>query len=142
MMSLNVENCYRCGRVHLKNLYGLCPNCLKEIEMQYEKCLKYLRDNRKCSINELSEATEVPIKQITKFIREGRLSLKGNPNMTYDCEVCGAQIRENVMCESCRTRLAKDALGAKEDEVRKKKQAEEESQATFKIKDRLQDRLK
>jgi flagellar operon protein (TIGR03826 family) len=140
-MSLNLDNCQRCGKVYMKNNYGLCGNCMKEIDQQYDKCLKYLREYRTCSINELSEATEVSHRQITKFIREGRISIKGNPNMTYDCEVCGTQIRENTMCEACRSKLAKETNQMYEDENRKKLQDSQTNRTAYNIQDRLKDRL-
>jgi flagellar operon protein (TIGR03826 family) len=139
-MSLNVANCPRCGKVYMKNSYGICGNCIKDMDMQYEKCLKYLREYRTCSINELSEATGVTHQQITKFIREGRISIKGNPNMSYACDVCGTSIRENSMCEPCRSKLAKDTNNMFGDEARRKSIQEQESQASYKIKDRLKDR--
>ncbi|NOU95081.1 flagellar protein [Paenibacillus sp. LMG 31456] len=139
-MSLNVDNCQRCGKVYIKNTYGICGNCIKSIDLQYEKCLKYLREYRSCTINELSEATEVSVGQITKFIREGRISIKGNANMSYDCEVCGTQIREHTMCEPCRSRLAKETNQMREDETRKKIQEVQSHKATYNIRDRLNDR--
>jgi hypothetical protein len=66
-----------------------------------------LRKNRGATIYEVSEAAEVSMKQITKFIREGRISLFDAPNMSYPCEVCGLLIRDNHMCEACRTKLVK-----------------------------------
>ncbi|TDF93596.1 flagellar protein [Paenibacillus piri] len=139
-MSLNVANCHRCGKVYVKNNYGMCGSCIKDIDQQYEKCLKYLREYRSCSINELSEATGVTIGQITKFIREGRISIKGNPNMFYDCEVCGTSIREHTMCEPCRSRLAKETNQLQEDEMRRKIQDVLDSKASYNIRDRLKDR--
>lgn len=141
-MSMNVANCHRCGKIYIKNLNGMCPNCVRDIEQQYDKCFKYLREYRSCTIDELNEATEVPVKQIAKFIREGRISIKGNPNMFYLCEVCGAQIREHTICEPCRSRLAKETSQMKEDDKRKEEQQELENQASFKIRDRLQNRSK
>ncbi|UUZ91222.1 hypothetical protein LJK87_36820 [Paenibacillus sp. P25] len=141
-MSLNVANCDRCGKVYIKNIHGMCPNCIKEIEGQYERCIKYLRENRACNINELSEAVEVPVKQIVKFIREGRISIKNHENMSYECEVCGEPIRENTMCESCRSRLAKEASNLQEDERRKQRLEEDKNRVSFNIKDRLQNRIK
>jgi flagellar operon protein (TIGR03826 family) len=141
-MALNVDNCPRCGKVYVINAQRLCHNCIKDIEQQYEKCVKYLRDNRSCTLQELSDATDVPIKQISKFIREGRISIKDNPNMSIDCEVCGAPIREGIMCESCRSRFVKEADKLAEDGQRKQQAQEKYEGMSFKIKDRLQDRLK
>ncbi|HZG87384.1 TIGR03826 family flagellar region protein [Paenibacillus sp.] len=116
-MSLNVTNCPKCGRLMAKGPRPLCPNCHQEIEAQFDKCWKYLRDNRKCTLGELSEATGVSTAQITKFIREGRISIAELPNLSYECEVCGTSIREGKMCESCRQRLVRDvnAMKASED---------------------------
>lgn len=139
-MSMNVANCPRCGRIFVKGLNEICPNCKKEIDLQYEKCLKFLRDNRGTTINELSEATEITIRQITKFIREGRISLLNAPNMSYPCEVCGTLIRDNTICESCRSKLARDVTNSNEDEVRRQEQARQDNQAGYNIKDRLKDR--
>jgi len=139
-MSLNVDNCPRCGKIYVKNTYGLCASCIKDIDQEYEKCLKYLRENRTCYIQELSEATGVSVKQITKFIREGRISIQNNPNMSYHCEVCNAPIRVHTICDSCRSKLAKDASNMREDEQRKQAQVEESNRMSFNIKDRLRDR--
>ncbi len=134
-MSLNIENCPRCKKIYAKNTFGMCGNCLKEIEQEYEKCTKYLRENRKCTLNELSEATEVSIKQISKFIREGRISIANAPNMEYACEVCGARIREGSMCDSCRSRLSKDVKHLHEDENRRAVlRNSSEVKATYQIK--------
>ena len=121
-MTLNVTNCPKCGRLMQKGIRTVCPNCHQEIEAQYEKCLKYLRENRRCSLGELSEATGVSTGQITKFIREGRISIAELVNMSYECEVCGASIREGHLCEACRSRLVKDVRNMREDEQRRAQQ--------------------
>lgn len=139
-MSLNVANCSRCGKVYLKNNYGMCTNCIKDIETEYEKCLKFLRENRTCTVQELSDETGVDMKQIVKFIREGRISIKNNPNMTYGCDVCGSQIREHTICEPCRARLSKEAQNLQEDELRKSELRAKEKQTIFNIRDRLQEK--
>jgi flagellar operon protein (TIGR03826 family) len=134
-MSLNVGNCPRCGRVFAKGLRDVCNECYKDIEKQYEICVQYLRENRGCHIDQLSNDTEVSVRQITKFIREGRISLIGAPNLAYPCDSCGTYIRESTMCESCRDRLKGDWKRVQQDSSRK--QAEEpKKQAGFEIKDR------
>lgn len=109
---MNVDNCPRCGRLYVKNIMDLCQPCIKELEKQYEVCVEYLRKNRGTNIQELSDATEISIKEITRFIREGRISIANAPNMMLPCEVCGTLIREGHMCDSCRTRLSKDLSNA------------------------------
>lgn len=142
-MSLNVANCPRCGRIFVKNPHGVCPACVKEIDLQYEACVKYLRDNRGCNIQELSDATEVPYRQIVKFIRDGRISIMNAPNMSYPCESCGTLIREGTICEPCRQRLSKDIRHVTEDDKRREEQeASKEQHTIYNIKDRLNNRNK
>jgi flagellar operon protein (TIGR03826 family) len=139
-VSLNVANCPRCGRVFVKGIQEICPNCLKEIELQFDKCSKYLRENRGSILKDLSEATEVPIRQIIKFIREGRISIKNLPNMGYPCESCGNDIREGQICDPCRSKLAKDMTNTQEDEARRLERLRQDSKLSYNIQDRLKDR--
>ncbi|WP_394297957.1 flagellar protein [Gordoniibacillus kamchatkensis] len=124
----------------MKGIHEYCPSCMKDIEEQYEKCYKYLRENRQSTFPELSEATGVSIRQITKFVREGRISLANHPNMSYECEVCGAAIREGAMCDSCRQKLLKDASHVLQDSQKKLEQQKSDLQKSFNIKDRLRER--
>ncbi|RJG24844.1 TIGR03826 family flagellar region protein [Paenibacillus thiaminolyticus] len=104
---MELGNCPRCGRLFAKAFRDICPACLKEIEQEYERCVAYLREQQHASMHELSEETKVSPRQITQFIREGRISEYQAPNLAYDCEVCGNPIREGHMCEPCRTRLVR-----------------------------------
>ncbi|MEF2968072.1 TIGR03826 family flagellar region protein [Paenibacillus sp. M1] len=114
---MNLGNCPRCGRLFAKNFRDICPSCVKEIEQEYEKCVKFLREEKTATIQEVADATEVSIRQITKFIKEGRISIANNPNMMYPCEVCGVLIREGNMCDSCRGRLTRDLSAAAREEA-------------------------
>nr|WP_285855381.1 TIGR03826 family flagellar region protein [Paenibacillus cellulositrophicus] len=105
---VELANCPRCGRLFAANFRDICPNCIKEIEREYEICVDYLREQKGANIQELSEATGVSVKQITSFVREGRISVVNAPNLMYPCEVCGTLIREGHMCDSCRTRLTRE----------------------------------
>lgn len=109
---MNLDNCPRCGRLYVKNPSGVCLPCIKELEHEYEICVNYLRENKGTNIQELSDATGISIKEITRFIREGRISIANAPNMMYPCEVCGTLIRDGHMCDSCLTRLRKDLTNA------------------------------
>lgn len=122
---MTLDNCPRCGRLFAKNFRDVCPNCMKEIDQEYERCAEYLRKNKGAYITELAEETGVSIKQITKFIREGRISIMDAPNMTYPCESCGTMIRDSHLCDGCRTRLVKDTNELRFAEEREKKQEQE-----------------
>ncbi|UFJ40063.1 flagellar protein [Brevibacillus humidisoli] len=103
-MSLgNLANCSRCDTLFVKKLRDVCPKCYQEIEQEYDRCAKFLRkrENRGATIYQLSDATDVSVKQITKFIREGRISVLDNPNLGYPCESCGTMIRAGNLCETC-----------------------------------------
>lgn len=118
-MQLNIANCPRCGRVYNQTLGDVCPRCNKDIDKEYEQCANYLREHRGATMTELSEATEVSIRQITKFIREGRISIADSPNLGYPCESCGTMIREGKLCETCHHRISKTIANFHEDERRR-----------------------
>lgn len=102
---MNIANCPRCGKVFAKGIHDVCPACIRQIDKEYETCSEYLREHRGASITELSDETGVSIKQITKFVREGRISMMDAPNLSYPCESCGVLIQSNHLCDSCRKRL-------------------------------------
>jgi flagellar operon protein (TIGR03826 family) len=105
-----LANCSRCDALFVQAVRDICPKCFKEVELEYEKCAKFLRkrENRGSNIHQVSEATEVSVKQITKFIKEGRISVEGNPHLGYPCESCGDPIRKGNICESCMRGLKYD----------------------------------
>lgn len=109
MNAANIANCPRCGKIFAKGLRDVCHNCVKDIEKEYERCVEYLRENRGATIQEVSDATDVSVKQITKFIREGRISLIDSPNLGYPCESCGLLIRQGNLCDDCRYKFTKQA---------------------------------
>ncbi len=108
----NLVYCPRCNKLFAKHFREVCNQCHQELEKDYERCIEYLRKNKGLTIQQLSEDTEISIKQITRWIREGRISLMDAPNLTYPCEVCGTLIRESNMCDACRGRLQRDVKNA------------------------------
>jgi len=115
-----IANCKRCGRIFVKEAIDICPTCMREIEEEYQRCSNYLREHKLVTLHDLSKATDVSVKQITQFIREGRISIADNPNMTYSCESCGAPIREGRLCKKCTERLNKGIKQAIEDRIAEK----------------------
>ncbi|WP_238323103.1 flagellar protein [Gorillibacterium massiliense] len=118
----------------------LCPACVRELDEHCERCVKYIKENSGTTLQELSEATEIPVKQIIRFIREGRISLVRTPNLHYPCESCGEPIQEQTLCDSCRQRMAKEIQASiKGDDALVQEQTKEDH-ITFQIRDRLQGR--
>lgn len=115
MLSLNVKNCPQCGRIFAVGIREICPECAKKIDQQYELCYAYLRENKMATITQLSDETGVSVSQITKFIREGRISIGELPEMSYPCDVCHKPIRKGMMCDSCRQRFVGAVEGIKKD---------------------------
>lgn len=110
-MSLGkLANCSRCDALFVQTARDICPNCHQEVEREYELCAKFLRkrENRGATIYQVSDATGVSVKQITKFIKEGRISVDGNSNLGYPCDRCGTLILRGNICETCMHSLKHD----------------------------------
>jgi len=105
---MNLTYCPRCGNLFARGAREVCNKCTQEIEEEYERVAAYLKEHRGATINEVSEATGVSVKQITKFIREGRISTTYTSNITIPCERCGAPIQTGTLCASCRQKLTKE----------------------------------
>jgi len=103
-MSLGkLANCSRCNALFVQAVRDICPKCYQEVEQEYELCARFLRkrENRGSNIYQVSDGTGVSVKQITRFIKEGRISVSGNPHLGYPCESCGTIIQTGNLCEAC-----------------------------------------
>jgi len=109
---VSLSYCPRCGKLFSRGIREVCNACTEEIEKEYETCAEYLKKHKGATVHEVSEATEVSVKQITKFIREGRISTQNMPNLVVPCEICGLPIQEGTMCLSCRNKLQKELRNA------------------------------
>ena len=129
---MNIENCPRCGKIFAKGFSEVCPVCTKEIDKEYEICAEFLRKNKGASITVLSDETGVTIRQITRFIREGRISLLDAPNLSYPCESCGTLIQSSHLCENCRKRFINASKNFFEEDAKAKKKQDELMQDVYK----------
>lgn len=103
MQSDQLANCTVCGRLYLKDHTDTCLDCYKEIEEEYKLVANFLKAerNRFASIEEVSEFTEVSVKRITEFIRDGRIYAEDFPNLGYPCAHCDKMIQRQMLCASC-----------------------------------------
>lgn len=138
-MQVKLEYCPRCDKLFAKGFNDICQACIKEIDQEYERCAEYLKKNRGLTMQQLSEATEVSVRQITRFVREGRISISSLPNMSYGCDTCGVPIREGHMCINCKQRLASDIKQQQTIDARTRTQEEQQgSGGAYQIRDRGQ----
>ncbi|MDQ0116549.1 TIGR03826 family flagellar region protein [Paenibacillus harenae] len=138
---MNLDNCPRCGKLFAKGIREVCTVCTRDIDKEYELCANYLREYKGAIITELSDETGVSIKQITKFIREGRISMVNAPNMSYPCESCGTLIREGHLCDNCRNRLTNAAQEMKGNLAKKEElKGSSSTQTAYRGIDRYKDR--
>ena len=104
---MDVKNCKGCNRL-FQYIGGppLCPTCREELENKFSEVKEYIYQNRGASIAEVSEATEVSVKQIKQWIREDRLVLSEATEDGIECEHCGTPIRSGRFCEKCKNQMA------------------------------------
>lgn len=121
-MSTNISNCSRCGRIYVRNLKGLCPDCLREDEELYEKVYNYLRENPKSTVQQVSQATEVAEERILAFLREDRLLAGEWQISSYPCERCGAEIAGGRYCDRCTVEMQR-SFGAIANSLQAQKEA-------------------
>lgn len=104
---MDVKNCKGCNRL-FQYIGGppLCPACRDALENKFSEVKEYIYQNRGASIAEVSEATEVSVKQIKQWIREDRLVLSEATPDGIECEHCGVPICSGRFCEKCKNQMA------------------------------------
>lgn len=106
----DVRNCRKCGKIY--NYIGgapICPVCKQEEEEDFKRVKEYLYDNPGANMSQISEALDVTVDKIKRFLKEGRLEIVGDDgNMVLECETCGKSIRTGRFCEECERNLTRD----------------------------------
>lgn len=110
MQLAQLDNCRICGRLFLKDHTDYCLDCYKEIEQQFKRVVAFLKIelNRDATIEKVSESTEVSVKRIINFIRDGRIYAEDFPNLGYPCAYCGKLIKKQILCNNCFDNLSSD----------------------------------
>lgn len=119
-----LKNCPECGNLFVQVLRDVCDDCFKKEEEMFDKVYRYIRksENRKATLYQVHQATEVPEDKITKFIRQGRIRVVGFPNLFYECETCGSPIQEGRLCFNCKKEITKGLEWMKTEEERKREE--------------------
>ena len=104
---MDVKNCKGCNRL-FQYIGGppLCPVCRDALEDKFAEVKEFIYQNPGTSIAEVSEATDVTVKQIKQWIREDRLVLSAATADGIECEQCGVPICSGRFCEKCKNQMA------------------------------------
>lgn len=103
MKANQLDNCRICGTLFLKDYTDYCLDCYKEIEAEFKMVNEFLKieANRFANIQDVSLSTNVSVKQIADFIRDGRIYADDLPNLGYPCKHCGKVIKRQILCDDC-----------------------------------------
>ena len=103
---MDVRNCKNCGRLYnYVGGMGVCPICTQELEDKFQIVKKYIRDNPKASLTDISEDNDVSVAALRRWIREERLSFTKESLVGIECESCGTMIRTGRYCELCKAHM-------------------------------------
>lgn len=127
-MFSKLKNCTKCGRMFQADDYRekLCSRCRGDDEAIFKEVREYLYDHPKANAQEVAEETEATEELVMKWLRAGRLELKGE-GVGYPCDHCGVSITTGRFCKKCADEMAKGfkaAMGAdkpSEPTIQKKK---------------------
>ena len=104
---MDIRNCRKCGNI-FNYVVGpiICPACREKQEEEFQKVKKYVLENPRVSIQQVSEECDVDAVQIKQWIREERLEIAEGSSLFINCELCGAPIRSGRFCDKCRVEMS------------------------------------
>lgn len=104
---MDIRNCRSCGNI-FNYVVGpfICPTCREKREEQFQRVKKYIQENPKVSIQQVSSECDVDAAQIKQWIREERLEIAEGSALFINCETCGAPIRSGRFCDKCRFEMS------------------------------------
>ncbi len=105
MAGFSMRNCPKCGNVFTFVRNPICPECQAKEDEIFESVRFYIKENGSKSIEEVAEATEVSVKKILNYIREGKIELSSNEGIQLACENCGKPISVGRYCAICASKI-------------------------------------
>lgn len=110
---MNVRNCKKCGKL-FSYISGMpiCQGCKEKNEELFQVVKKYIRENPRADIREVSMECEVETGQIQQWIREERLEFTDDSPIKLPCEKCGIPIQAGKYCEKCKSSMARNLSSA------------------------------
>ncbi|MDD5948530.1 MAG: MerR family transcriptional regulator [Lachnospiraceae bacterium] len=106
----NLRVCRKCRRFfEYQNIgYGLCPDCTRIDNENFEKVKDYLIDHGAATAQEISNALDISEIVIYQYLRDGRIEIPDNSPIYIKCELCHADIRYGKYCPECAMKMKKE----------------------------------
>lgn len=104
-MAKEMRNCKRCGKVFLYAGVPICPECLEKEEKQFRDVKRYLEENPRSGVSEISEGTGVPVEVVIEFLRQGLLVSQPGSSGQLTCMICKRPITRGKICPRCEAML-------------------------------------
>lgn len=100
---MTIKNCKSCGKIFNSIIATdkICPTCKQADSENFKKVRDYLYKNKGANIPTVSEETQVPTKDIIRYLREDRLEVSDNSELGIPCEHCGTNIKSGRFCSKC-----------------------------------------
>ena len=110
---MDLRSCTKCERAYSFDGNDLCQKCRYEDDGDFKIVKEYLYDNPGADIKSVAQDTEVEIKKILQYLKEGRITiLEGSENTALSCERCDASINMGKYCNKCVNEMKKEINGA------------------------------
>ena len=103
---MDVRTCKSCKRI-FNYLSGpvICPACVEKLEEKFKEVKDFIRETPHSSLQDVSEAKEVSVKQLKTWVREERLKFADDSPVGIECMNCGAMIKYGKYCEACKGKM-------------------------------------
>ena len=109
---MNIKNCRKCGRMfQTLSDERICKECKGRLEEKFQEVKEYIQENRQATLQEISHACDVTVKQIEQWVREERLEFSPESTDIFTCEQCGAPIRTGRLCPKCKDKMVNNLEG-------------------------------
>ena len=109
-----VRTCKFCGAMfHYYGFgYGYCERCTPIDNEMFHRVKDYIWEHGTATMAMVSDMTGVSIKQITQYLRDGRLEIPEDSDIYIRCELCGTNIRFGRYCQECANKTSKSLKSA------------------------------
>lgn len=97
---MNITKCKGCGKLFPRGTTAFCLDCMNKLDEDYRTVREYIYDHPDANVQQTAEATEVAEWEIVYYLKESRLTLRGETGYLR-CEQCGRPIDSGHLCDSC-----------------------------------------